>query len=44
MDFIPGPTVDAFVRQKSFTGFPALELIKYSWRHDAIAQTTCAHD
>ena len=42
MDFIPGPTVGVFVCPKSFAEFPALELIKYSWRHDTMAQTT--HD
>ena len=26
------------------TEIPVLVLIKYSWRHDTIAQTTCAHD
>ena len=25
-----GPTIGAFVRRKSFVGFPVLELIKYS--------------
>ena len=30
VDFIPGPTVGAFVRRKFFAGFHALEFIKYS--------------
>ena len=29
---------------KYFAEFPILELIKYSWRHDAVAKTTCALD
>ena len=33
-----------FSAKKTFTEVPVLELIKYSWRHDTIVQTTCAHD
>ena len=41
LDFIPGPTVGAFVRPKSFAEFLALELIKYN--HDVITQLCKPH-